>query len=75
MADIPKIVLPHGGYKKLIVYRKSDVIYQGTVAFCRRFLSRLDSATDAAQLALMADEIKRKVDQTVWGIRKRKGWQ
>ena len=25
----PKIVLPHGGYKKLIVYRKSDVIYQG----------------------------------------------
>ena len=225
----PKIVLPHGGYKKLIVYRKSDVIYQGTVLFCRRFLpahgdrtvdqmtqaarsckqniaegsaasgtsketeikltnvaratldeliedyldwlkthgfsewpaddkrrigardyakehadwadwqkffesrpaetvanlmltichqtrylldkmiaaqeedfkkhggvrermhaartaargedwdksiySRLDSATDSAQLALMADEIKRKVDQTVWSIRKRKGWQ
>ncbi len=39
MADIPKIVLPHGGYKKLIVYRKSEVIYQGTVVFCRRFLS------------------------------------
>ena len=38
MADIPKIVLPHGGYKKLIVYRKSDVIYEGTVMFCRRFL-------------------------------------
>jgi len=38
MADIPKIVLPHGGYRNLIVYRKSDVIYQGTIAFCRRFL-------------------------------------
>ena len=38
MANAPKIVLPHGGYRKLIVYRKSDVIYQGTVAFCRRFL-------------------------------------
>ena len=38
MAEIPKIVLPHGGYKKLIVYRKSDVIYEGTVHFCRRFL-------------------------------------
>jgi four helix bundle suffix protein len=37
--------------------------------------SRLDSAPDAAQLALMAEEIKRKVDQTVWSIRKRKGWQ
>jgi four helix bundle suffix protein len=35
---IPKIVLPHGGYKKLLVYRKSEVVYQGTVAFCRRFL-------------------------------------
>ena len=39
MANAPKIVLPHGGYRKLIVYRKSDVIYQGTVMFCRRFLS------------------------------------
>ena len=38
MAEIPKIVLPHGGYRKLIIYRKSDVIYQGTVTFCRRFL-------------------------------------
>ena len=38
MAEIPKIVLPHGGYKNLIVYRKSDVIYEGTVVFCRRFL-------------------------------------
>ena len=28
MAEIPKIVLPHGGYKKLIVYRKSRVEYQ-----------------------------------------------
>ena len=38
MAEIPKIVLPHGGYKNLIVYRKSDVVYEGTVVFCRRFL-------------------------------------
>ncbi len=40
MAEIPQIVLPHGGYKKLIVYRKSDVIYEGTVVFCQRFLPR-----------------------------------
>jgi len=38
MTEIPQIVLPHGGYKKLIVYRKSDIIYEGTVVFCRRFL-------------------------------------
>ena len=47
MAEIPKIVLPHGGYKKLIVYRKSDVIYEGTVVYCRRFLpARGDRTVD-----------------------------
>lgn len=35
---LPKIVLPHGGYEKLIAYRKSDMISQGTVVFCKRFL-------------------------------------
>lgn len=38
MPSVSKIVLPHGGYKNLIVYRKSDVVYEGTVVFCRRFL-------------------------------------
>lgn len=54
MAEIPKIVLPHGGYKKLIVYRKSDVAYEGTVLFCRRFLPpygdrTVDQMTQAAR--------------------------
>lgn len=54
MAEIPKIVLPHGGYKKLIVYRKSDVVYEGTVTFCRRFLPArgdrtVDQMTQAAR--------------------------
>lgn len=48
------IVLPHGGYRKLIVYRKSDVIYEGTVLFCRRFLPAhgdrtVDQMTQAAR--------------------------
>ncbi len=51
---VPQIVLPHGGYKKLIVYRKSDVIYQGTVVFCRKFLPEhgdrtVDQMTQAAR--------------------------
>ena len=54
MAEVPKIVLPHGGYRKLIVYRKSEAIYQGTVAFCRRFLPAhgdrtVDQMTQAAR--------------------------
>ncbi len=34
----PRIVLPHGGYKTLLAFRKSEVVYQGTIVFCRRFL-------------------------------------
>ena len=34
----PAFVLPHGGYRNLVAFRKSDVVYQGTVLFCRRFL-------------------------------------
>lgn len=54
MPDTPKIVLPHGGYRNLIVYKKSDVIYEGTVMFCRRFLPAhgdrtLDQMTQAAR--------------------------
>lgn len=54
MAETPKIVLPHGGYRNLIVYHKSDVICQGTVTFCRRFLPAygdrtVDQMTQAAR--------------------------
>lgn len=48
------IIWPHGGYRKLIVYRKSDIIYEGTVVFCRRFLPAhgdrtVDQMTQAAR--------------------------
>lgn len=46
-ATPPKILLPHGGYRRLIVYRKSDLVFEGTVAFCRRFLdARQDRTVD-----------------------------
>ena len=38
MNETPKIVLPHGGYRKLKSFQKSDVVYQMTIVFCRRFL-------------------------------------
>lgn len=48
------IDLSHGGYRKLIAYRKSETIYQGTVVFCRRFLPArgdrtVDQMTQAAR--------------------------
>lgn len=39
---IPK----HGGYRKLLAYRKAEVIYDGTVSFTKRFLSRYDRTVD-----------------------------
>lgn len=54
MGEVPKIVLPHGGYTNLLVYKKSEVIYHGTVLFCRRFLPAkgdrtVDQMTQAAR--------------------------
>ena len=39
---IPK----HGGYKNLLSYRKSVVIYDATVIFCQRFLGKYDRTID-----------------------------
>ena len=54
MTEIPQIVLPHGGYRKLTAFQKSEIVYQMTVVFCRRFLSAhgdhtVDQMTQAAR--------------------------
>ena len=38
-SNAPQPLLPpHGGYAKLAAFKKSEVVYQGTLLFCRRFL-------------------------------------
>lgn len=54
MTEIPQIVLPHGGYRKLTAFQKSEIVYQMTVVFCRRFLPAhgdrtVDQMTQAAR--------------------------
>ncbi len=54
MDNEQKIILPHGSYKNLIAYHKSETIYQDTVVFCRRFLPlygnrTVDQMTQAAR--------------------------
>lgn len=39
---IPK----HGGYQKLITYQKSEIIYDGTVYFTKRFFTKFDRTID-----------------------------
>lgn len=36
----------HGGYKKLISYKKSEIVYDGTAYFCKRFFFRGDRTID-----------------------------
>lgn len=37
---------PHGGYRQLLTYRKAEIIFDGTVEFCRRFVDRRSRTTD-----------------------------
>ncbi len=42
----------HGGYRNLITYRKSEIIYDGTIYFTNRFFSRFDrTASQMVQAA------------------------
>ena len=40
------LIPPHGGYKKLVTYRLGNLIYDATVAFCERYISRKDRTFD-----------------------------
>jgi four helix bundle protein len=37
---------PHGGYQKLLTYRKTQIIYDATVRFCQRFINPRDRTYD-----------------------------
>ena len=39
---IPK----HGGYRNLITYQKSEIIYDGTIYFTKRFFQKYDRTID-----------------------------
>ncbi len=36
----------HGGYRNLITYQKSEIIYDGTVYFCNRFFTKFNRTID-----------------------------
>jgi four helix bundle suffix protein len=37
---------PHGGYRKLITYQKSEIIYDATIYFTKRFFHKYDRTID-----------------------------
>jgi four helix bundle suffix protein len=42
----PGFIPPHGGYEKLFAYPKSQIIYDGTVCFCNRFIDKKSRTHD-----------------------------
>jgi four helix bundle protein len=45
--NIPGGFIPkHGGYRNLITYQKSEIIYDGTVYFTKRFFRKYDGTID-----------------------------
>jgi four helix bundle suffix protein len=42
----PGFIPPHGGYGKLLAYRKSQIIYDATVRFCDRFIDKRSRTHD-----------------------------
>ncbi|HDO26193.1 MAG TPA: four helix bundle protein [Nitrospirae bacterium] len=44
--DIPKLIPPHGGYRELQSYQMSEIVYDATVVFCDRFISRRSRTHD-----------------------------
>src|SRR5262245_12620959 len=42
----PSFIPPHGGYERLLSYRKSEIIYDATVRFCDRFIDRKSRTHD-----------------------------
>ncbi len=41
-----RFIPPHGGYRKLLSYQRSQIVYDATLRFCERYVSRRDRTFD-----------------------------
>jgi restriction system protein len=46
MKEEISIIGPHGGYRNLKSYQTTEIIYDGTIKFCERFIDRKSRTTD-----------------------------
>lgn len=44
--NIEGFIPSHGGYRNLLTYQKAEIIYDGTVFFCKKFLNKYDRTID-----------------------------
>ena len=45
-AETPQLIPPHGGYRELQSYQMSEIVYDATVVFCDRFISKRSRTHD-----------------------------
>ncbi len=62
-ADAPQLIPPHGGYRELQSYQMAEVVYDATVVFCDRFISKRSRTHD--QMVQAAGNGKKNY---VWGV-------
>ena len=44
--DFPQLIPPHGGYRDLQSYQMAEIVFDGTAAFCDRFIDRRSRTHD-----------------------------
>ena len=44
--DLPALIPPHGGYRKLRSYQVAEMVYDATVSFCDRFIDKRSRTHD-----------------------------
>ena len=45
-AEAPQLIPPHGGFRELQSYRMAEIVYDATVVFCDRFISKRSRTHD-----------------------------
>ncbi len=45
-AETPQLIPPHGGYRELQSYQMAEIVYDATVVFCDRFISKRSRTHD-----------------------------
>lgn len=46
MEELDNLIPTHGGYRNLISFQKAEIVYDGTVYFCKRFFHKYDRIVD-----------------------------
>jgi len=67
--DPPKIIPPHGGYRDLQSYQMSEIVYDGTVVFCDRFISLRSRTHDQMVQAARIGKSRLGRDRRLHGLR------